>query len=349
MNFVTKFLPQSELEIKVTIPFEEFQPYLERAIRIFSEEIEIEGFRKGKAPPEMVKKLVKESALLEKAAELAIKKTYPQVIQELSTTNQLPSTRPPIGPPEITITKLAAGNELEYSIKLALLPEVKLPDYKAIAQRVVEEKIKVEVSEEEVERTLNWIRNSRAVGEGDRKNIPELTDEFARSLGNFPNVEALKNSVAEGLRTEKEMREKQRIRSRILEEIAKAAEIEVPSILVEAQLDQMLEELKSGVKNIGMKWEDYLAHLKKTPEELREAWREDALNRVKSSLSLREIGRQENIQPTEEEIQKKSQEILLQFTSVKEAEDTIDPAELREYTKSILRNEKVFEFLETIG
>ncbi|MBI2640491.1 MAG: hypothetical protein HYW91_01235 [Candidatus Sungbacteria bacterium] len=346
MEYKVTTLPKSELEIVVIITFLEFEPHVKRAAVLISEEAEIEGFRKGKAPYDIVKNKFGEQAIYEKAAEIAVRKTYPEVLEKLVTSNQLLAANPPVGRPEITITKLAPGNELQYKVKLALLPEVKLPDYKSVARRVKKEKKEVLVSDEEVEKTLKWVRESRAVGEGENRKIPELTDDFAKSLGDFPSVDALRSNVRSGLQSEKEERERERIRIRILEEVAKDSGLEVPDVLVESELEKMFAELKSGVEGMGAKWEDYLVHLKKTPEELRSGWREDAIKRVRAGLVLREIARAEKIEPGEEEIQERADAFLRQYKSAEDTEKNIDAESLREYTRGILRNEKVFEFLE---
>lgn len=349
MEFSTQKLPKSEIEISVTLLFPEFEPHVKKAAVLISEETEIEGFRKGKAPYDIVKNKFGEHAIYEKAAEIAVRATYPRVVEQLTTDDKQPATPfIPIGRPEITVTKLAPGNELQYKAKVALLPEVKLPDYKSIAARVKKEKKEVSVSDEELEKTLTWVRESRATGEGEERKVPELTDDFAKGLGDFPTVDALKSNVRDGLKSEKEEREKERIRVRILEEIAKNLKIEVPDVLVEAELEKMFEELKSGVGSMGMKWEDYLTHIKKTPDELRSGWREDAVKRVRAGLVLREIAKCEKIEPSAEEIEVRANQFLSQYKSAKETEKSVDVASLQEYTKGILRNEKVFELLEKV-
>ena len=136
---------------------------------------------------------------------------------------------------------------------------------------------------------------------------------------------------------------------RIIEDIAHASAIAIPGLLTESELDKMLGELKSGVDSMGMKWEDYLLHIKKTPEELRQEWRPEGEKRVRIALALKEIAEKEHIAPTEEEIKMKTDDYLSRFKSAKDAEKDIDPETLREYTKGVLRNEKVFEFLERIN
>ena len=434
MEFVLKQLPKSEAEIEVTLPFLEFDPHVRRAAFLISEEHEIEGFRKGKAPYDTVKKFFGENAIYERAADLAVRKLYPKIFEELMSTKQLSSENPPIGRPEITVTKLAPQNEFQFKIKLALLPEIAISDYAAIAARIAKEKKDVSVSDEEVEKTFLWLRESRAIltkvdrsatqkdsveidfelrhggvkieggesrshplviGEGkfmpgfedelvgmskgeektfsvevprdwhdqtfagkaleakvvmrliQERVLPEAGDEFAKSLGTFASIDALKVSIREGLTKEKQDKEKQRVRIRIIEEIANAAKVEIPDVLIETELDKMAGELKSSIEDMGMKWDEYLLHIKKTVDELRREWREEGEKRVRIALCLRQIAKAEHIEPSEEEIKERGDKFLSQFRGTQQAEKEIDPAHLHEYARGILRNEKVFEFLES--
>ncbi|MDP3710391.1 MAG: trigger factor [bacterium] len=433
-NYVLKNLPKSEIELEINIPFSELEPQVKRAAILISEKINIEGFRKGKAPYEIIKNKVGEMAIYEEAAELAVRKTYPEILEEIFQKNKTDGKDfTPIGKPEITITKIAPGNDLQYKVKLALLPEVKLGDYKNIAAKTNKDKKEVVVSDEEIDKTLQWIRESRApvvtvdrpaqkedlveinfetrdngvkIADGDSKNhplvlgkgnylpgfedhitgmktgeektfkitapkdwhdknlagkelefkvnlklvqerrLPELTDDFAKSLGKFVSIEELKKNIESGMRQEKEAKEKQRMRVLAIEEIAEGSKMDVPDVLIERELDKMLAELKSGIENMGMRWEDYLLQIKKKPEDLRKDWRAEAEKRVKIALVLREVAKQENIEIPEDEIKNKSDEFLRQFKTSKQASQEIDLEELRSYTMGILKNEKVFELLE---
>ncbi len=429
-------LPGSEVEIRVIIPFPEFEPHLKTAATAISEEITVEGFRKGKAPYDVVKQRVGENAIYERAAEIAVRKTYPKARDILIEQGKLSPEHPAIGRPEVTISKLAPGNELTYTIKVALMPAVTLPDWRAIAKSVASEKKAQTVSDEEIEKTLAWLAESRMklvtvaraaqkddhaeidleirhdgvkIAEGDSKNhplvigkgkflpgfedelvgmeaggrktfsltappnwrdasvagktlefsvvmksiqermIPTVDDEFARGLGAFANVEALKANIREGLATEKNEKEVQRIRGLTIARIAASAAIEVPEVLIASEIGKMAAELKAGVADLGMQWEDYLLHIKKSEADLKKDWRDEAQNRVRSALVLREIARREQINPTGDEIKERADQFLKQFENDGEAGRAIDPRELHDYTQGVIRNEKVFRMLENVN
>ena len=191
---VTK-LPNSTLQVKGVLPSEEFNAYITKAAKAFTDEVELPGFRKGKAPEKLVLEKVGEGKILEEAARMALNEFYPTLLKE-----HAPQA---IGRPQIRITKLARGNPLEFEADIAVLPEVDLADYKGIAtKKNAEPKEESVVSDEELQKTIDWLRKSRSSRKNDTskeqnassvsENLPELTDEFAQSLGTYKTVEELK-------------------------------------------------------------------------------------------------------------------------------------------------------------
>ena len=120
------------VEIDVAIPAEDFQKYMQKSLISFQAEVEAEGFRKGKAPLDIVRQKVGQGNVLNNAAQLAVADAFLSVVREYNLET--------IGQPEIQITKLAKDNPLEFKIKTSTIPEIKLPDYKAIAEKVEKKK-----------------------------------------------------------------------------------------------------------------------------------------------------------------------------------------------------------------
>src|SRR3989344_9295731 len=150
---ITK-LPKSEVEIEGELEAEVFESYYSKAIQKIGENIELPGFRKGKAPQSVLVANLKEIQILEEMAELALSEHYPKILAE----ETLGEKMDPIGRPDIGITKLARNNPLGFKIKFSVLPEIKLPDYKKIAKKVLgdekPEDKEVAVSDEEIENTI---------------------------------------------------------------------------------------------------------------------------------------------------------------------------------------------------
>jgi trigger factor len=172
MKFEIKKLSNSQKEIKVRLEFSEIEPFVEEEIK----ELEIKGFRKGKAPEEIAKSFSKEKKILDKAASKAVKHYYLKILKE--------ENIEPIGLPEIQITKIAWNNPLEFKIKLWVMPKIQLPDYKKIASEVKRREIFVE--KKEVEDTIRWIQKSRA--KTLPKNEPSQAGDFVEIVFSSPQV-----------------------------------------------------------------------------------------------------------------------------------------------------------------
>ena len=120
MKITTKKLEKSEIEITGVLELAEFEKYEDKAITKIGERLEIAGFRKGKVPASVVKEHANDMMILEEMAELALHDVYPKILEE----NKIDA----IDRPQVSITKIARGLDLEFRIVTAVLPEMKLPD-----------------------------------------------------------------------------------------------------------------------------------------------------------------------------------------------------------------------------
>ena len=180
--------------------------------------------------------------------------------------------------------------------------------------------------------------------------LPEINDEFAKNLGQFDNLEALKNNIKEGVTKEKEQQEVQRIRFEVLEAISKETDIELPEALIENEQKQMLEGLKNQVsQSLKVDFKEYLEKVKKTEEEIMTSLRVEAEKKIKNFLILREIGNKEDVKVTEEEVTEEANKTLGNFPSVEEAEKQLGSIQrFKEYTQEVIKNEKIFAILDEL-
>lgn len=354
MKINIKKLPESMVEIEGELEADAFEAYYKKAIKVVSENFEAPGFRKGKVPENIILTNVPEIRILEEMAEIALSEHYIKILQD--------EKIEAVGRPEIAITKLARNNPLEFKIKTAVVPDVKLPDYKKIAAKIISEipdaDKNTEATDEEVEKTIMDIRKSRApkvhVAEGaelkdgpleslpkDRplEELPPFDDEYVRALGPFENVEDFKLKLRENIKLEKGNQAKEKTRLKIVEKIIDEAKIDMPRILVEAELDKILFRMESDITQMGMKFDDYLTHLKKTVADLRKDFENDAIKKAKLGLVLNGIAETEKIKPEEADV---AAEVAHLLDHYKDA----DPERARIHTENVLTNEKVFQFLE---
>jgi len=175
--------------------------------------------------------------------------------------------------------------------------------------------------------------------------LPEIDDEFAKQLGAFDSLDALKVSMKEGIRMEKSEEEKQRVRGEILEKIAEKSKFEMPVAMVEYEKERLLEDLKNKIsQSIKISFEEYLASIKKTEQEIKETYQKEAEKRLRGFLILRELGKKESIEVSDEEVAEEVAKSVKNYS--KEQLAKIDINELKEYTKGVIKNEKIFQMLE---
>lgn len=179
------------------------------------------------------------------------------------------------------------------------------------------------------------------------RTFPLLDDDFARSMGGFESMRQLKERVREGMTLEKEQKEKERVRLKVVEAIAFACAFEIPRVLIDYEMEKMFAELARSASRVGLKFDDYLSQIKKTKDELTNELRPDAEKRVRIALVLKEIAKKEQVTVSEEEMAEKINETLKRHSSVEEAKKSVDLEQLKDYTKGVIRNEKVFQLLET--
>ena len=353
INITVKKLPKSEIEIEGELAADVFETYFNKALKRLGENVEIDGFRKGKVPENVLLSKIPEAQILAEMAEMALMENYPKIIED--------EKIEAISRPEIGITKLARNNPLGFKIKTAVIPEMELPDYKKIAKETISDisvgEKDTTVKDEEVENTIMDIRKSRApkvhmaehvhkegeVHTEDEKmpepELPEFNDEFVKALGPFENVADFKTKLKDNIKLEKENQLKEKTRLKIVEKIIDETKVDMPEILIEVELDKILYRMESDITQMGLKFEDYLKHINKTIEDIRKEFRGDAEKKAKLALVLNKISKEENISADKEQVAK---EVAMILEHYKDA----DPERAELHAENVLTNEKVFQFLE---
>lgn len=340
---ITK-LPKSQMSIKVSLPAELFESYRAKAVAHAAEHIEIPGFRKGKAPVHMVEAKLVPMAVLEEMADLAVNDHFPKILVE--------EKIDAIGRPAVEITKLAKDNPLEFTITVAVMPQTKLPDYKKLAAAENAKTADVSVTDEELTEAIKELKKRREhdrihrSGEEhdhnefeSREFTADLTDEEAKQFGPFESADAFREKYRENIKLEKEGMELQKRRIAILEAIAAGTETEVPDVLVESELEQLIARLKADIAQAGISFEDYLNHIKKSEADLRSDLAPDAEKRAKMELIMAEIAKREEIKLDEETVENETKRLIQTYQDA-------DPLRARAYVTHLLMNEEIFKFLE---
>lgn len=367
----------SVVEITGELPFAELEKYRKNAVEAIAKEVTIDGFRKGHIPENILIQKVGEMAIITEMAERALARAYPEVVAH--------HALDVIGYPKISITKLAKNNPLGFTIVVAVVPEITLPDYIALAKTANAHKESNEVTDEEVDKQINDILRQKAAyerlqskakaksephvhGENcdheheetpienseDKVNgevredaighlpIPVLTDEYVKTLGTpgqFETVADFKSKIKEHIAVEKVRDVASRHRAKITDSIIAESKMELPHVLVEAEIKQMFGQMEEDLTRAQLKFEDYLGHIKKTKEDLAKEWAPSAEKRAKLQLVLNEIAKKESITPDKTLLDTEVKSILEKY---KDADET----RVRTYVTSVLTNEAVLKRLE---
>ncbi|MFZ0310977.1 MAG: trigger factor [Candidatus Sulfotelmatobacter sp.] len=176
-----------------------------------------------------------------------------------------------------------------------------------------------------------------------QKNLPELNDDFAKELGEFTSLEQVRKQIRENMEAEKRHTAEHAAKDKLVAELVKRNDFEVPESLVDRQIDLRLERGLRALAAQGMKMED----LKKMDlPRLRAGQREQAVHDVKSSLLLERIAELEKISVSDEEMKREIEAMARQSKQTSEAvqarlteDGGLDRIRMR------IRSEKTLEFL----
>ena len=176
-----------------------------------------------------------------------------------------------------------------------------------------------------------------------QKNLPELTDEFAKGLGEFADMNAVRQRIRGDMEEERRRTTEREAKDKLVAELVKRNEFEVPEALVDRQIDLRLERGLRALAAQGMRPED----LKKMDlNRLRAGQREQAVQEVKASLLLEKVAEEEKIEVSEEEMNREVDALAAQS---KQAPEAIRARLTREGVldriRNRIRNEKALDFL----
>ncbi len=136
-----------------------------------------------------------------------------------------------------------------------------------------------------------------------RKELPELDDDFAMDVSDFDTFAAYEADIRSKLTEEAQKSLDVERENALIEKAVANASMDVPPSMVEDQLDQIVREMQLRMAYQGLKMEDYLKYTGQTAQQLRDMYKGEAENRAKVELTLEAIRKAEGIEPTEEEVE----------------------------------------------
>jgi len=367
MKTVVEDMSGCQKKLIFEVPPEEVDKEVDTYCRKLAKEVDVRGFRKGKAPASVIKRLFKQQVLGEVASKI-VTSAFEGAIKEHSLT--------PMGEPEIDTPPLEEGKSFPFTITLDVKPEIDVKDYRGIlpdmpplelreeeVEKALEELQKVhaqikdleeerpaangdvvmvdydglldgnplaedrkkdvyieigtgsykkdveealvgarigETREVEVEYPANHINKQMAgrkvvyrfrVKKIMKKELPLLDDEFAKDVGPFDSLDALKARVREQILQEKKIRSRKTQREQVLETILARNPLEAPRSLVKERLGQMMLDARTHFLSRGLLLEKESEDSQKLETELETLAERD----VKKHLLLDAIARKESI------------------------------------------------------
>jgi len=414
----TETTSSTRREIAVEIPVEEVNRETASLIEKYQKLARIPGFRRGHVPASIIRQRFSEDLKSD-----VVEALVPRYFRKEADKQGLI----PVSQPQVTDLQLKDNEPLRFKASFEVMPEIKVEGYKELRA----EKTEVTVTDEEVEQSLNSVREQhatftsvegRALADGDyaqvsldgkpkdgedkpvhmdevlveiagkntmpeftenlrgaspgdervfevtyaadateqrlagktftytvkvqsikQKTLPELDDQFATQLGEFKTLDEVRQRIREGMESERKHAAEHEAKDKLVAELVKRSEFEVPEALVDRQIDVRLERGLRALAAQGMKAED----IKKMDlNRLRVGQREQALQEVKASLVLDKIAEEEKIEVSDEEI---NREIDALATQSKQTPEAIRARLTRDGALDRIRNrirsEKTLDFL----
>lgn len=176
-----------------------------------------------------------------------------------------------------------------------------------------------------------------------KKELPNLDDEFAKDVSEFDTLKELEASIKERLEKDNAQKAKYETEEAAIKAVCDKSKVEIPSGMVDMEVDHMIQDINQRLSYQGLKLEQYLKMIGKTEEEVRKEYEPQAIEAIKSRLTLEAVRKAEKIEATDEEINAKLEEMAKNYG--KKVEEINDNENLKDYIKEGIESEKAIDFI----
>ena len=175
---------------------------------------------------------------------------------------------------------------------------------------------------------------------------PELDDDFAADVSEFDTFEAYKANIVADLEKNAADRAEANLEDALVQKVVDAAECDIPDAMIQDEITTMLREMEMRMMYQGIRFEDYLKYTGQTLDQVRENYKPEAANRVKTQLVLEAVAKAENIVPTDEDVDEAIAEQAKRVNrDVEEFKASLSEQQ-KEYLKETAGIKKVIDFLK---
>lgn len=367
---------KNKVKITITVDAETFKKANHSAYLKARGSINIQGFRKGKAPMPIIIQRFGESVFYEDAFDIVFPEIYSEALKEHDIQ--------PIERPSIDIAEIG-DKGVKFTCEVTVMPEVKLGKYKGVKIDVPEYKVTAkEVNAEidqELQKIARWVDVERVAKKGDKatidykgfvdnnafeggeaqghvfeigsgsfipgfedqvigmkigeekdimitfpekyhseelkgkkakfevklhnikeKELPELDDEFAKDVSEFDTLTEYKKDIKKNLTKQAKQHAESETESMLIKKIVNDSEVEIPDKMIEREIDYMVKDMGRRMSYQGINMDDYMKMTNTDIKTIREQFKADAQNRVKTQMVFSAIQKAESFEVTDEDI-----------------------------------------------
>jgi trigger factor len=177
------------------------------------------------------------------------------------------------------------------------------------------------------------------------KQLPDIDDDFAQDTTEFDSLEEYKDDIRGKLKQGKEEQAKNIMGNQLIDKVVEGATIDVPEAMIDAQVDQMVQEFEQRLSYQGMAFDQYLQYTGKDPEAFREDMKPEAEKRIRGSLVLEKIVELEGITASDEDVQAELERMAAMYQMSVEQIEQFLPEDEKENMKKNLATQKAIDFL----
>ena len=411
---------KNELKLEFNIEAKIFEDGIQKVFKKNAQYFNIPGFRKGKAPLNIVEKTYGKAIFYEDA----FNEVVPEIFEKELKENNIEA----VSKPEIDIIQMEKGKDLKFTAVVQTKPEVKVGKYKGIELKKIEYNVTEKDVTEELKKMadrnsrLVTVKTKRMVKKGDTavidfvgsvdgvefeggkaenheleigsgafipgfedqvigmkveeekdinvkfpdeyfskdlagkdavfkvklheikaKETPKIDDEFAKDVSEFDTLEELKADIKKKKEEENQNKAKAETEEAAVNAVCDNTKIDIPSGMIDAECDAMVEDMKRRIEYQGMKMEQYLKFINKTVDDLKAENRENAEKAVKTRLVLEAVFVDAKLEVAEADIDKKLQELADAYGR------KLEELKANEYLKSnveeTLKTEKAINYI----
>lgn len=176
-----------------------------------------------------------------------------------------------------------------------------------------------------------------------KKELPKIDDDFAKDVSEFDTLADLKADIKSKIQKENDERAKYESEEAAIEAVCKDVEVEIPSGMIETEIDNMVKDIENKLSYQGLTLDQYLKLTNKTNESLRKEFDEQANKAVKSRLVLEAIIKAEDIKPEEKEVEEKVKEMAKNYG--RPEDELLKNEDLKNYVTDNMKYEKAIAFI----